>query len=322
MLALMSFGALMLVMGYLFGFVPLILGGLMLQGLKWPPDAKTKKVWIITAFGQMTDVKVTGLTMLLDWLPMEIIGKVEIDMVKVDHDFKLTKPVRCIDGIYIDNTVSEISVSMSPDDKDDVHGLIAYPKTGGEKLRDFQNAGGIEGVKRQLDDILTSWIQEIAKEPGHDSKWMEENGLQIAEILLPRIKGEVGATRATNNPDLDDVRGLGIAFNKFQVVLLPSQKIIDARNDVQVQNDKRAANRVNTETVNLQIVERLQLYRNGKRDGAGNVLIPPTPTDKIPSIETIRGMIIQEMLAHDGKLTQTINQGGLTVFNNTPSITP
>lgn len=297
-------GGMWLYSGNLIGLAPLIMGGLMFQGFR-TPDPSPRRVWLITFFGQKTKTKVENLVLLLDWLPIRIIGIVEFLMVKVDHDFPLKKPIRCSDGAYV---YGFVSVSMLPDEKDDPPTAIQW-KSGGEKLQDFDNAGQMDGVKKQLDDILTAWIQEFGDK--HDSEWMERNGLQIANELRPRVEGLQGTDNG-NNSALDDTRGLGVTFTKFQIILNPSDKIIDARNDLKVEEAQQKAELFETQTVNKQINERMAIYARPIKDADGTVLVPAEPP---PTRTEARNMVFQERLEKDGKVQLIINDKGINLVN-------
>ena len=302
--------------GNLWGLIPLILGMLLCIGFKWPEEAKPRRVWLITFFGQMTAVKTDGITLLLDWIPMmKIIGNVEFILLKKDIDINFKKPIRGSDGKYVEGFAS---VSIVPDELDDEPGLTdRYGdwKSGGEKLRDFGNTGTLENVVEQLDDILTTQMEAYARANGHTTEWLEEHGREISEELLPCITGLRGPPANVGNHELDDTRGFGIRFTKFQIVLRAPDKVIEARTNIQVTEETRKAELVNTETVNRQIVERLKLYRVGKIDENGIMVVEPTPTHLIPSLAEIRNMIFQENLEHDGKVSQVINQGGINMLN-------
>lgn len=334
MLASFVLGLAMVFNAKFVGFILLLVAGWIATGFDYP-ESSPKRVWLLTIFGQKTTVKSYGLTLLLS----PFIGKVEISLLKVDHNFPLTKQVVCtkrgstsrdgnrlIEG-YIDGI---ISVSIVPDDKDDPDTVPADQwKSGGQKLRDFDNVGQIKGVTEQLDDVLTAWVQEIADTESIDMLWMETNGPAIANILVPYLLDledkDISALRA-NNPripmdinikgietaHINDARGLGVTFNKFNVVLKPADsKVIEARNRFAIEEAQRAAQLLNTKTMNQKIIERAKLYREGVKDAAGNVIIPPDP--KPESMAEIRAGLIQEDLVDDGKATLIMNKDGLTV---------
>lgn len=295
-----------------YGSIPLLWGGLMCQGFREPEDAKPRRVWLITLFNQMTTTKVDGLTLLLDWLPgINVIGHVEFELKVVDEDIAITKEIICIDNVYI---VGFVSVAYLPDELDDPADLKPILgdewRTGGEKLRDFGNVGGIEAARKQIDDVFTVWMQNFANE--NDSVWMERNIQNIGEDFLACVTGLKGERKEFGNSKLDDTRGLGIRFKKFQPILKAVPKVIEARTDVKVQTEKRRAELVNTQTMNDQIIARLSLYQGIKNED-GSWRIEPTPKNKVPRIDEIRNQIVQENLEHDGKLTQVLNEGGLNL---------
>ena len=305
MLALITFGGLCLWDGHFLGLIPFVAGGLMLQGFR-EPESSPSRVWIITFLGKKTDCLSRSTTMLLDWLPLKIVSYVELLLEKIDHDFLLKKPVFCKkDGGYI---YGFVSVSMEPDCDDDPDSVpLDQRKSGAEKLSDFNNAGEMKGIKTQLDDILTSWIEQIANEDGNEKTtvWMETNGNEISEILLRRISGQEGIP-GHGNSHLDDVRGLGVKFTKLQAVLSTDKDVIRARNDKLVEKAQRSAEKFDTETINGQVRLRAKLYTKDE----------PDPT-KRPSLADIRKEIFDERLAKQGKFQKTVNQGGINVANVT-----
>ena len=84
-------------------------------------EARPSKVWLITWLGQMTTTKVSGFTLLLDWIPkVDIIGYEEFELKLTDVDIELRKPIRCSDGKYVGGFVS---VWVMPDSEDDPIGF-------------------------------------------------------------------------------------------------------------------------------------------------------------------------------------------------------
>jgi len=307
-------GAILLYNADIWGAIPFMFGIMMLNGVKWPQEAKPTRVWLLTVFGQMTTTKIEGPTLVLDWIPkFNIIGYEEFVLKKVDRKIPLRKPVLCKDGVYVEG---EISAAFLPDSEDDPPGhkdKRGEWKSGGEKLRDYANADDVEDIIDQLDDILTVWVQNFG------NKWtstdMEVKSQEMSAELLQCVTGTKGFAGEAGNSDIDDTRGLGIRFTKFQVILKAPQKVIDARVDIQVQGAKRMAEVVNTHTVNLQIAERAKMYTEGVRDQNGKQVLPPSPT-MCPPVAKLRDMVFQENLEHDGKVSQVINQGGINVVES------
>lgn len=316
------------------GFILLAISGWIATGFDYPKPSP-KQVWLLTIFGQKTTVRSYGLTLLLP----PFIDKVEISLLKVDHDFPLTKQVVCtrrgsstsveeknpsIEG-YIDGIVS---VSIVPDDQDDPY---TVPKTewksGGQKLRDYDNVGQIEGVKKQLDDVLTAWIQEVADTKSIDMLWMETNGPAIAYFIRTHLVGLKDVKPPTDkklhipedvkitgiaNAHINDARGLGVTFPKFNVVLKPSdQKVIDARNRVAIEEAQRSSQIMNTRTMNEKIIERATLYHQGAQSKDGKTKIPADPRPE--TLAEIRAGLVQEDLVDADKATLIMNKDGLTV---------
>jgi len=315
MVAGLYLGATWLFNGNFWGLIPLLIGILISTGFRFPEEASPSKVWLLTFFGWITTTKVTGLTLLLDFKKVHIISKVEVELKQTDLNIELTKSILCSDRAYIEGTVS---ISYMPDDKDDGIGFVDNDgiwKSGGEKLREYINANmkDEKAVKSQLDDILTAWVQLFANT--HTSHELETRQQEYGDVILEDIIGTRRVPTTTGNNSLDNARGLGLRLKKFKLIIKPPATIITARNDVQIQEAKRRAELVTTETINKQIAERLKLYFEGYRDPVSGILVvPPTDPARIPSLDVIRAQIIQENLEHDGKLTQVMNQGGLNAM--------
>ena len=306
---LMVGGGVILFNGNMWGLVPFIIGGLMTLGFKGPKSttaSPVKKVWLLTFLGRQTTTIVRGLTLVMDW-PFEIVGYIEIDLKKVDHDFKMSKPILCmVDMAYVNGIVS---VSMVPDDKDDT--VSSGRKSGGEKLQDFLNIGGIEGGKTQLDDILTASVQEVANEC--DTIWMETNVDELSKEILGKIKK--GRLPSSNNEgdegnDIDDTIGFGLKFPKFQVILKPVDKVIDARNDSLIESAQREAELADTETVNQRVEARLKLYYPKGIKG-----------NRSQKVKQARDEVFEELSLKEGKYTRIANRGGVNVVNTGRSTT-
>lgn len=322
------------------GLVPFVLGFLMFLGYQWPERADPERVWLISTFGKMTTVVVDGgPTLLLNWIPkVKIVDKVEIILEPTDIDIPFSKNVLCLDsadtreemritppkelkpGDIIDPSryhsylLGNMSAVYVADDEDDPIGTPGW-KSRGQKLRDFVNNSTKKAeVIRKLDDLVTLWVQEWAC--GNTSEQMEVAQFLIGDYVLKRLTGVMGrASERGNNSVLDDIRGLGIKFKKFAPNLFPPKEVIDVRNRVRVERANRKAELVGTETMNLEIGLRMKLYRQGMKDEQGQWVVEPVPADKLPTIDTVRAMIVQEKLQRQGKLEQNINEGGLNVYN-------
>ncbi len=338
MLGCMIYGGMKLYLHDKTGWACLIVGFLMLLGVDSPPTEGTKRVWLVTAFGQMTTIRVYRTSLFFNWKKLNIIGYTEIDLKKFDKDFKLKKPVLCKasikkkrdgtmekeDSIYIDDEKSIISAGIFADDTDDDPFIPGWDKTripllGGEKLKMYVNAGSDKGILEHLDDVITGTLESLGKL--RTCQWMEKNGQQVALMMLPLLMGaihskiknmdpaHVGSKKIKNKnlSAIDDAQGLGIAFTKFNPILLPAKNIVEARNKVQVNKDERRGQRVVTETINQQIEDRYALYRYGTDT------ILATPLDEIPPLAEIRKMILEENLMAEGKVTQVNNPRGMNL---------
>ncbi len=275
MISLLVLGLYMLLQVNLWGLVPFVLGGIMMQGIKGPVSKPTKKVWLLTFFGKQTDTVVEGLTMVLDWLPIDVVGFIEVDMAQIDHDFILKKKIRCLDNVYMSGSVS---VSMKPNKAN---------------LQGFLSIGEIEGAKKQLDDLLTVWVQVFAKDK--TSAEMEIAGEEMINKLLKLISG---LPTPDTDPDshVDDTRGFGLEFPKFQVVLNLPDEVIKTRNNRLTELAEREAELEDTETINQQIIKRMSI-------------------DKSLSAKEARQQIFDEKVLKADKYTKIVNEGGVNIAN-------
>ena len=316
------------------GVFPFMIGFLMFKGFK-QPEATPRRVWLLTFLGQKTDTIVDTLTLVLDWIPVPLVGYVEFNMMQVDRDFPVKKPIKCTNG-YVNGS---LSVSFKPDEDDD-QPYVSDWRSGAEKLHDFDNAGGtteIKLIENQLDDILTVWVQHFAR--NQTTEWMEEYGLELGNLLLPCIMGRMDIDELRQhiptpfsdtsimdsidelrNTDIDDTRELGIDIVKFQINLKASDAVIDARNNQGVEEANRRSELHNARTMNQKIAERTRLFREGVKDENGLVIIPPDALDKQPTMAEINRILILEDIEEREKATAVVNPGGFTVANvNTPT---
>lgn len=298
---LILWGAWNISKGTMWGLVPFIIGGtLMGMGIKGPKTdtaSPIEKRWLMTYKGKQTDVEVDKITLVMDW-PGDIVSFIEIKLEKVDYDFKLKKKIKCTDGNYVDGI---LSTTMMADDRADPAGT-PNGKTGGQKLQDFVNMGGIEGAKRQIDDTFTGWLEWFGKYH-YSSEDMETKSNEISRELLAKMKTGRDPSHNTDN-DIDDIVGLGLRFFKFQLVLTVDGKIVDARIAQTTEREQRKGELEETETVNEQVAKRIELYRkNG---------------EKI-TVTQARKQIFDERLERAGKYTKAVNEGGMNVQNLPPT---
>jgi len=292
MIILLALGGWMLFSKVSFwGLVPFIAGFSIMQGFKGPVSKPNRKIWMLTFFGKQTTTIVESFSLILDWLPFDVIGYNEIDMKKVNKDFELKKPILCSDKAYV---ICTISVSMMPDDKDDPLETL-NGKTRGEKLRDFLNIGKMDGIIEQLDQLIPAGVQRFAIAKRKTSEEMEVSNEEIAKDLLDRLTGK--QTPDTDISDeLDDTRGFGIRFTKFQPVIQPPPKVVEARNDRMVELAQREAEMEDIMTTDKLTKERMK-------------------TDTKLSAKEARDQVFDEKALKAGAYKKVVNVGGLNVTN-------
>ena len=297
--------------GIAIGFV----GACLFNGYTWPKDPQTSKVWLITVFGWLSPWKSTGLT----WLLKPFVGKVEIDLQMVEHNFKLNQNVRCMSGGYLSKDTSSVAISMLPDNTDDPCG---HPRsmTAGQKLRAFKNAGGWEGIKRLHDEILTVIVQMFAN--CNPAESMEIYSHEMSRYMLPVIRGETSIIAPLISRDLTNSGGLGITYKKLLPVLRPDQATMTARQNLVVQESTRRLQVTGTQIMEEQVVERMTRIRLGVVAADGTVIIPPTPPERMPTFNQARSQILEEDLAQRGLVQEVMNAGGVTVVRPARGTTP
>lgn len=328
MLTFILGGGILLFMHVWWAIVPFVFGFLMIQGFK-QPDESPRRVRLVTFLGQKTDVITDSLTLFLDWLPIKIVGYVEFKIEQKDKDFPFKKPIKCLHGY----AYGFMSASIVPDENDDDPG-IRNPKSGGEKLADFDNAGGnkddMKSVIEQLDDIFMVWIQHFASR--QEVSWMEEHGLELSMVLRPCIKGIMSVEElekcmpkhlfdddgkmadtlnALKGSDVINARGLGIDLKKFECIASADPDVIKSRNRFLIEEANRQSEEKNTQTMNRKIASRLALSHRGEVEGMDNV--DADPAEKKLSVKDAQTMLLMEDLQQDGAITAVINPGGLNI---------
>lgn len=263
---LLSLGGLMGFFGNWWGIVPFTIGTLMTLGFKTLNDSP-REVGVISFFGKKTTHKVEGLTLLFHPFGFKIVSIVVLEMRKVDMTFKIDR-ITCSDGGVV---TGEASLSISPGKS-------------GQDLKDFDDAGQIEGIRKQLDDILEISVQAIAERPTSTSAYMTTKGREIGQELLTEIEGSNG-----NDTDIDDSRKLGIKIHKLQIKLFKDQKVIDAEQRSLV-----------TVSMNERIQKRVDYYKT-----LGTIISP----------QDARKELIEEDMNSDGRL-QEIRGGRLVNFSS------
>lgn len=296
MMLLLLVGCLALFFLEFIGVIPLVLGVFMLRGFKVISAGDPRKAGLITFLGKrQDDTPVEGLVLLLDYLPIEIVGVIEFEMRKEDREIPI-ESIRCADNIRMGG---KVSISMSPDIK---------------FLGKFDDAGKMNGVFKQVDDQIITGLQEIARKNNHE--WMEDNTLAIGHQLMERINKFTYNARKRNDPhieerDLADMCGLGIEINKLQVKLKPnSPEIIKASESRVLEELDRKGQEYDTETINKQVRVRYEMYLEQWILDNSSGQIPTTPR---PTLENCRKEIFDERLDKHDKYTKMVNEGGVNV---------
>ncbi len=281
------------------GIIPLAIGVVfMKKGLMGPKstdedeESKAKKVWLITFLGKPTDVVIEGLSLLLPEFLDDIMGHIEFNTAQMDKNFLIEekdKPIIGLDGVAV---TGKVSVSIRPDYTDDPEDM-PNRRSAAQKLQDLANVLGIKGVQGQLDDLIPTWIQDMYGNR-YDSIWIERNGVAIARGIAEKIqRGEFQS--GTRGTDIDDTVGFGIEITKLQVLLKSPKPVMDARNQKAVEMAQREFQILETETIDMQIKQRMDTFG--------------IPYDQA------REAVLEDNLERDGNLRGIRNRGPGTVIS-------
>jgi len=294
------------------GIFPLVWGLLMFLGYKHPRESP-REVFIITFLGRKTDVVVESLTVTLEWIPMiKIVGLVKIGMEVRNLDIDLKRLIQSKDGTFYE---VKLGAGVSPDFTDDEPTGDYIPQTAAKKLSDYDDNRQFDGIKELLPEIVTVLTQEICK--NENDKWMITQQGELSARVLQRLKGlrfrpGSGEIIYSDDVTIDDTRGLGVVFSKFNLLPLVPKELVEASNRVAIERRQRESQLVQTETNNAKIAARLDLYREGKI-GRKKRKIQPPPNQNVPDFQEIRKEIVQEQLIEDEKYSVIENRGGINV---------
>jgi len=285
MLILLTIGLATLFSGNYWGFIPFVIGMLLTKGFRTLSGSNPREIGLITFLGKRTTVTVEGLTLLLDWLPIEIVGVAVFNMQQEDKDFPIEN-IRSSDNVRMKGTVS---ISFVPD--------VGH-------LDKFDDAKQMEGVKALIDDMLPVWLQKLARgteaNENHDYTWLESHPREMGEYLRNKLENTDPHDR-----DAVDIANLGVTIIKFSAKLTPSSaKIIATDEDITVEALQRKAELADSETVDLQAEQRHDRYV--VRMGAA-----------APTLKECRDEIIDERLMKEGKVTYTRGNQQNVNFRNT-----
>jgi hypothetical protein len=271
MVTLILVGAIMALNLMLIGVIPFIIGCLMTSGLM-TLNPSPREVGIISFLGKKTDCVVEGLVLLFKPFGWKIVDVVVIVMRKVDETIPIDR-VTCSDDAVV---TGNVSISISPDD------------SSGETLKQYDDAGQLEGIIKQIDDMLLTGVQKIAKNSGRDSTRMISEGVEIGKELQEIVEGVAGIGRDSNT--LDDTRGLGFKINKLQIKLRKTDEVIEA--------EQRS---VQTDIMHTRIKKRIKYYEEKR--------------ETVPSIADIRNQLMEEDRNTSG-LIKEIRGGNLVNFSD------
>lgn len=278
------------------------------------PDSKPRQVGLIKVLGKRTETVVEGTVLLLDWIPgFEIIGISIFDRVLFEETepHKIPKllckanddPANKV-KVYVDG---EIKIAFIPDIKNDSVGTPGW-KSAGEKLGEFDDAGGYAGVMTKLKSIATTQAQETAKNESRESLELNSAAVSISftEHLNGVAKGTVGSAIVTKV-------GLGVIIFKADFNAVSSNVVRDAADGIVVEQFEQASDAMDGATFNKTVQDTIDRITADKKkriaEGDDSAKLIP-----IPTWDEVRKWVYKNRLARAG-VTQRFEGGNLSNFH-------
>jgi len=290
------------------GWIPFSIGLILLAtGIDWPKEGTPSKVWVLILFGNPTGVRVTGLTLLMK---AGVLTYKEISLIQVPMSLKLTKPVQCMGGGYIEGTVS---ITVVADDEDDPVG-IHDPMPAGVKLVQFVNATGSGDKKKmeeQSDDLLTDWTEFLGK--SRTAEDMERGGMALNSELAGYASGRKQPSMGSNDEELNTFRGMGLKVVKLQCIFVATKPVIDERVGVKVQEARAKALAADVNMMEQLIASRIEFLSRDLVDASGKLIRKGLTSEQMPLYEVLRKQIMDEALLHDQRIQKIEGRTGIIV---------
>ncbi|MEK7184789.1 MAG: SPFH domain-containing protein [Patescibacteria group bacterium] len=261
------------------GMIPFGLAGLMASGfttLKSSP----REVGVIALFGSRTETMVDGkgvlggLVLLFKPWFFNVVDIIRFEIVQTDYTIPITS-LKCQNNAVVTGTVS---IAFKPND------------ISAEQLSKFDDAGRVEGIKQQLNEMIIANLQEKIKNLPVDE--VVGNTSTLGTDLAKSLNGTNGNSSDTNH--YDDISGLGIIITKLQPKLEKDKKAVEA--DQRVQQTKAMNTRIEN--------RKAYLITNGS--------LSEEDSKKSATIDKIRKQLLTEDL-HNDKQVKVVRGGGMNV---------
>ena len=291
-------GIVLLIFQMLTGFFFLLIAGLLCLGFKELKPSPLQ-IGIITVFGIKQPITVKGQTLVLDWLPINIIGVIPVEARTVNLKFTDGVRARCADGATV---TGEISITYVP------------IQTGNNPIL-YDDIGQEKGVNEMLKDLAVDHIKEIARKDtthtpkGHGYEWMTTNPQIISLLLTERL---LGKSPMVGMNALGDTRTMGIKITTIKIDLIPSDSIRDTDEDNVKEDLQKKAEKKDLETFREMVDELYSSFvRNNETRKANS-----QPELPIPSYEEL-GKIVDKQKTLKAGARKVIEAGNLVTFTNT-----
>lgn len=295
MFILIGMGIYMAYFQNLFGFVLVLLGGLMSLGFK-SLKPSPREVGIITFFGVKKPIIVEGLTLVLNW-PFDIVDVVVIVVQEKNIDYKGDKAIRFVCKDYV-SLAGNLSITVGPDYTDDPAGTIGW-MSGGQKIIRFDDSGGWDGITDQLREIMRDHLATIAS-----GKRYFEMQQGVSEITL-NLRSRLTTRTINGSNSVGTTLTMGIKIINVQCNFESSKKLEAAGESGAIEDREKDRDEVDTTTFTKQVemVLRQCYEENARRKLAGQTEKP------IPSIEEVWG-IVDKMRTLNADRRQVIQSSG------------
>ncbi|MEK7610084.1 MAG: hypothetical protein AAB470_03135 [Patescibacteria group bacterium] len=193
--------------GNLVGIPIFIVGLLMMKVGLTEHSADPRTAGLLTFWDSPIEISgecvvVGGTTILANYFPFYL-GSIKIDMTNHDKDFPMK--ILSHDNVQM---VGQVSITLQPDPKD---------------LLDYVQAGKMEKIFAQLDDIIFRETQKVCREKRFGWKEINIRGDEIAS----EIKRGIFRKNEYSFPAGLEQHSFGVVVRKLQVKLLPPNSIIE-----------------------------------------------------------------------------------------------
>lgn len=313
MSSLIISGLFILTSGYfIFGFILLAPGVMMISGIK-TPKSPPKTIFLITFFGKPTESISEGLTLTLtnDWF--DVVGTIEVPVELKDEKIIVPEEIRCHDDVPVGGSVT---IGFIVNLEDGAPRNSGGPRTRGQKVLAYVKSGQAKGVMDIIRGAVIMVIKEIARD--NNSKWMETMSDEIGKKIIEKLEEGI----PNGGEGIVTAFDLGINVAKLTPAITAPQKVRDARSDIAVEEAQRASQLADTETMNQRVLLRMsktysEIKLDADRKFIGDIPEKLRGEDFHVVFARVRAQLIEEQALNDGKYQFIGNKGGINVVNTT-----